>query len=121
MMTISKGAKVYRVVEFDPPQEMAPHTWRIEEREVKAVHRNGDIMLVRPFYLTERRLFGKEALGLSLFTSPVDAIRDFANKQRRNIQSAQNILHESNRALTWAEQWAQANVSGLTVIDGGAP
>lgn len=113
-MTISKGSKVYRVVEYDPPQEMTPHTWMIAEREVQAVHKNGDIMLVSPF--TEKRHYEKHALGLYFFADPADAVRDFVVKQRRNAESAQNMLRESSRAVKWAETWAQQNATGLKLV-----
>lgn len=115
-MTISKGSKVYRVVDVIAFGGTSDERC-VEEREVKIVRSDASVILVRSFTGMVRKQYGKEALGLYFFLTPEDAVRDFAARQRRNIENAQRMVDAADRALKWAEIWGQQYVIGLKLVE----
>ena len=95
---------VYRIVDYTPPGP-GPYTWMIQERKIKRVS-DRRIELDRPFSGINRTRFERTVLGLYFFRSPAAAVRDFAAKQRRNIEAAERAIRAAEEALTWAERWA---------------
>ena len=97
----------------------SPDEWVVEARQVK--HRTyASIQLARSFTGMVKVKFALASLGHLFFEDEASAVRDFAVKQRRNVESAERMKQEAEGALKWAEQWARENVLGLVLIEGEA-
>jgi hypothetical protein len=105
---LKAGDLVYRVGEFDPPEDDARHTWQIVSREVKQAS-DRQITLKSYFPGHFRIQYTPDALGRLFFTTRALAIEAFAADQRSEIESLDHKRRETERALMWAyEQGAHA-------------
>lgn len=94
---------MYRVqVNLLPDGVLGPE-WTIEERPIKAIHSNGDIVLARPFSDMYKKKFGAGALGVMFYDSPEAARVGFASDARRSIAAAQRAIDQANRQICWTE------------------
>lgn len=101
---LKKGDTVYRVVEHTEIDGSVG--WRVQEATVKIAGKR--ITLARPFASRFGLQFGADAFGRLFFATPAEAVRDFAAKQRRNIESAARMVRDAEEALDWTERWTCA-------------
>jgi hypothetical protein len=99
--SLKTGDVVYRVVEYDSPDENTPHTWKIESRAVKQAS-SRQVTLVRLFTGLSRQRFAPDDLGRLFFATPGQAVEAFAGHQRGEIDSLDRRRREAERALAWA-------------------
>ena len=98
-MSLSVGDTLYRVEEYDPPDEDSLNTWKIEAYQVVKVRKDG-------FVLDRQAGFGKirrmNSLGVSFHRSPEEAVAAFVAKKQGNIEHARRVIAESERAIAWS-------------------
>lgn len=100
-MTLKADDLVYSVIEYDPPEEGARHTWKVESRVVKQASERQ--ITLKSFFPGHFRInFTPTALGLAFFATPQLAIEAFAEKQRANMEDLDRKRREAERALMWA-------------------
>lgn len=99
--TLKADDVVYRVVEYDPPEEGVSHTWRVESRVVKQASAK-QITLKSYFSGHFRIQYNQNALGRLFFATPALAIEAFAAGQCEEIESLDHKRKEIERALAWA-------------------
>lgn len=104
---LKPGDLVYRVGEFDPPEEGLHHTWKIESRAIKSAS-DRQITLASYFYGTSLLQFTPDALGRVFFATPAEAVEAFAWRQRDEMESLDRRRKDAERAILWAyEQGAK--------------
>lgn len=75
----------------------------IQAVRVHAVHKNGDIVLERPFSGMMGVKFKETALGTVFFSSSKAAVEGFRALQLREIERAERHIDRSKEFLTWAD------------------
>jgi hypothetical protein len=100
-VTLKAGDLVYRVAAYDPAEEGAIHTWKIEHRVVKQA--SDRQIVLKSFFPGHFRIqFDPTALGLTFFATPQLAVEAFAEKQRAEIENLDRKRKAAERALAWA-------------------
>ena len=100
-MDLKTGSVVYRVIEIDPPEEGALHTWHVEARVVERASPR-QIKLEKPFSGTWRTQWAPDAPGRYFFETPLQAIQHFLAAQRLAIDTCERKKKDAERAISWA-------------------
>lgn len=104
------GDVVYRVVEYDPPDENTPHTWKVASAVIeRASDKQIKLKSQPPGF--PRILFQPDALGRAFFESPLQAVKAFLKEQQAQIESLERQRKTAERAVTWATSEINTNVT----------
>lgn len=101
MSDLKAGSLVYRVVEHDPPDDNAQHTWKVACVTVEHASKR-QIKLRTLFPGSFRRLFKTDALDRVFFETPLRAIQHFLISQRSEIEALDRRRKDAERAVAWA-------------------
>jgi len=106
--TKQKLVKVYKVIEYDPPEENTPHTWRLIEIPVASASDKMIIMARMTSALGHRTRFSPDMLGRMFHATPAGAVIHFLKEQNMQAQTAKRWAEEATRAIAWvSKEFAQ--------------
>ena len=99
---LKPGDKVYRVVEYDYPDNR-PHTWRVGTAIIKSISDRQIAISDNRLGLSGER-FAYRALGSVFFETEAEAITSHARRMSTEIASANGRIIECSRGLAWARE-----------------